>query len=412
MKTAIKNLSLIILLLVFSFNVRAQWVVLNQNIIGAGVRDLLIYNEQLCALGSFNLPSNPSIKNVALWNGFSWNSLGTFFENTVTAGCVHEDILYVFVHNIGVYKLEGNTWVLLPNNPLELVNCLISYQGVFYAGGYRCPNASGFIEWNGSNWGSIGGLDIGLVDAFYLFNDKLYLAGSFTTAEDVRYYLAEWDGNTLKEFGPVCPAGGGICSSLINYFGDWYLGGNFGLGKWDGQDWNTGIINITDIDDFAIHNDTLYVCGGHSYYPNLGYVFKHYNSIWEDISMNVKNRVGNCEIFDDELIISGLFTQGKESTFNLIYKQKKIPFGLDEVINSNIKIYPIPFSDRIIVDRDNTEFDSYKIQLSDLNGTILFEFITEDNHFIINTLHLKRGVYFLRILSENKGIYSNKIIKI
>ena len=72
----------------------------------------------------------------------------------------------------------------------------------------------------------------------------------------------------------------------------------------------------------------------------------------------------------------------------------------------NYKIYPNPFTDRIVVEcKENSVVNIY-----DLFGRKVFETISNSNFVNISTENLKQGCYIVTVL-ENEEIFSRKIIK-
>ncbi|MFV0591956.1 MAG: T9SS type A sorting domain-containing protein [Draconibacterium sp.] len=82
--------------------------------------------------------------------------------------------------------------------------------------------------------------------------------------------------------------------------------------------------------------------------------------------------------------------------------------GIQKLQESNIKVFPNPFAEQL-----NIAFPNHKLRkvtLMDINGKVLYAQMNTRNYLSINTLQLKRGIYFLQI-EENEKNTSYKICK-
>jgi Secretion system C-terminal sorting domain len=85
-------------------------------------------------------------------------------------------------------------------------------------------------------------------------------------------------------------------------------------------------------------------------------------------------------------------------------------FGINELENGAVRIYPNPFKDEIIIE-DISTFKSVRIY--DLQGANVAHFDPKEiqpSGTAINLAHLKRGIYFLELIGKDKT-FAKKIIK-
>ncbi|MCX6147288.1 MAG: T9SS type A sorting domain-containing protein [Candidatus Kapabacteria bacterium] len=78
--------------------------------------------------------------------------------------------------------------------------------------------------------------------------------------------------------------------------------------------------------------------------------------------------------------------------------------------NGNFQLSPLPIVNELII--NNKEIEKFNVLILDINGNILkryFDLNIGISKFDLNTLN--SGVYFVKILQNNKLIYSNKIVK-
>lgn len=83
-----------------------------------------------------------------------------------------------------------------------------------------------------------------------------------------------------------------------------------------------------------------------------------------------------------------------------------VPLGISDNIISDVKIYPIPVSDKLNIDLEKDEFE--KIMIYSIAGKKVLEMINIENP--INVSSLSKGMYFLEIISS-EGRNVQKFIK-
>ncbi len=130
------------------------------------VRALTVYGGRLIAGGTFTTAGGVPANRIAAWSGSAWEPIGAGFNTTVEA--------------------------------------LIVYQGDLYAGGTFTTTGgaplSRLARWTGDEWVSFGGGGADrAVDHFAVYDDKLYLAGHFSTVGDglAACRFAVWDGEVF-----------------------------------------------------------------------------------------------------------------------------------------------------------------------------------------------------------------------
>ena len=118
---------------------------------------LIVYNDNLYAGGKFTTADNIQVNGIAMWNGVSWQAVGTGFNNS--------------------------------NGIPAQVNALAVFNGKLYAGGsfqkagsVVCNNLS---VWNGSNWSPVSTGTNGPIYALAASQGGLFIGGNFTTAGSI-----------------------------------------------------------------------------------------------------------------------------------------------------------------------------------------------------------------------------------
>jgi hypothetical protein len=197
----------------------------------ADVRALVTFDEdntgpnapRLFAGGDFNLAGGISANNVARWDGSVWTAVGNIGG---------------IVNALTVFDEDG-----AGVNPPRL----------FAGGGF----ANRISRWNGSTWSVVGtGINNGLVTSLAVYNNSLYVGGTFTNAAGVgANYIARWNGSS---WSTVQSGGSGVNAAVyaLTVFDpddggslplSLFVGGDFTMAggttasrvaRWDGTAWS------------------------------------------------------------------------------------------------------------------------------------------------------------------------------
>jgi hypothetical protein len=83
--------------------------------------------------------------------------------------------------------------------------------------------------------------------------------------------------------------------------------------------------------------------------------------------------------------------------------------GIEDNFSSRFEIYPNPFNDNLTV--ESLDFTNYTISILNVEGKVIkFESITNSQRVLLSTAELQRGIYFIKIDTDNQQFVS-KIIK-
>jgi hypothetical protein len=178
---------------------------------------------RLFAGGDFNLAGGVSANNIARWDGSVWTAVSNIGG---------------IVNALAVFDEDG-----AGANPPRL-----------FAGG---DFANRISRWNGSTWSVVGtGINNGSVTSLAVFNNSLYVGGTFTNAAGVgANYLARWNGSS---WSTVQSGGSGVSGPVysLHVFDrdgtgpitpSLYVGGEFTtaggitvnrIARWDGSTWS------------------------------------------------------------------------------------------------------------------------------------------------------------------------------
>jgi|GEM_PF-1507611 len=232
---------------------------------------LAIEGQDIYTGGLFSTVGNTSAYSIAKWSTSEgvWSNLGTGSYNGVNSyvyAVASDGIGNVYIggdftdaggiqaNNIAMW--DGNTWQALGtgmNGPVRSIT--IDESNNVYAGG-EFTTAGGqavnyIAQWNGSSWSGLnGGMDGNINALTFDESGALYAGGYFTNAGGVAAnYIAKWDGATWSalaegtndEVNTIAIDGNGLiyAGGYFTEAGSEYV---YGIAKWEGGVW-------TDLDE-------------------------------------------------------------------------------------------------------------------------------------------------------------------
>ncbi len=168
-------------------------------------------SDGLVVVGNFDYAGSVEAKNIAKWNGTSWESMGSGVNYTCFAAISWGDNLIAggqFTQAGGVDAAfvaawDGNAWEPIGSGLGAIgADCLGVNEvgdGLLYAGGKFASaggaSAANIASWNGLSWQQVGGGVNDRVRAITPYGDDVFVAGDFTMAGNVEALgIARWDG--------------------------------------------------------------------------------------------------------------------------------------------------------------------------------------------------------------------------
>lgn len=195
-----------------------EWQPMSEGFWGSGysVFDLAVYNGELYAAGYFekDVATNATLHNIARWDGTNWKPVGLGlddndpwnYEAWVKSLEVYNGELYASgdfsyingtQHVNHLAKWNGVTWSAVGEDDYVNADNMKSYNGKLYAIGDVYGGASVF---NGISWQIFGFGNIGVRDGIVIYDDTLYISGSFdytTTSGAIAHEIAALDLNSI-----------------------------------------------------------------------------------------------------------------------------------------------------------------------------------------------------------------------
>ncbi|MFO0837771.1 MAG: hypothetical protein U1D55_04535 [Phycisphaerae bacterium] len=239
---------------------------------------------RLVIAGEFSAIDGVPANNIAVQNGTSWSPMGDGVDGAV-------------------YSLA-----VLPNGTLVV-------GGGFFSAGGAPVN---FVAlWDGQAWSGLAGGMNNVVNAVAVLQSGNIVAGGFfTTAGGTTVArIAEWNGAGWLPLGSG--ADNAVYALLPVASGDLYVGGLFNtaggrlvrrIARWDGTTWWPvgGGMNREVLSLGLMPNGDI-VAGGQFTFPG-GHVARWDGVAWSAMGLGVNGPIWAYAIFEDELVIGGLFT--------------------------------------------------------------------------------------------------------
>ena len=94
---------------------------------------------------------------------------------------------------------------------------------------------------------------------------------------------------------------------------------------------------------------------------------------------------------------------------SMTYLKNGCSLSLNEVDSENVKVFPNPFNDEIIIELNDIE--NSEVQVLDLNARLIYNTSFESEKFLkLNLANIQSGIYYLKVISQ-ESIFIQKIVK-
>jgi hypothetical protein len=106
--------------------------------------------------------------------------------------------------------------------------------------------------------------------------------------------------------------------------------------------------------------------------------------------------------------LNGTVMEGVQQPYEIIFMP-----GVDELpaILLNCKVFPNPFTDRLLIRTDSQHVSGYSFELSGLNGASHQKARLESIETELEMAGFPVGIYFITIYKESRAVKSWKVIK-
>jgi hypothetical protein len=358
------------------------------------------YNSEIYVGGNFDTLNGTACKYIAKYDGNNIISLPVSFTGVINTFFVINNELYAgghfdsvnTYHSPGIAKYDGTNWTSVGGGIDDTyyatnVYNIAEYNGRLYAcGRFTTDNVNpnnginDLSVFNGTSWEKVPGYTQPINGSNYImcvYKNKLYIGGEFTKADGaLGNYIISWNDTVWSDVG-----GGvnGVIADLLVYYNELYAVRSFNMAggvpaeriaKWDGEKWcNVGDSHFNNIiTDLAVYNNELYISGGFT-------------------------TIDGDSIPSFAKWVSGIYTDTCGAINHVIKKQNE---------REDIYIYLNPVNNEINILLPDLEYKTIHVSLITINGSKIFEkeFNGNNNYIIINDLKAEKGIYFLKISTD------------
>ena len=279
------------------------------------VHDIAVNGNNVYVVGEFSKVGTIAANQIAVWNGTTWARVGTGAGPQLVGyyGDVQTGTVYA------VAFLGSNLYVGGKFNRIGGVN------------------ANGIARLNGNTWSALGNgvriehdfdpqYESGIVRAFAVANNKLYVGGVFEVAGNLyTNSMAVWDGGNWSGLGggvidddrSLDPAGMVLAIAISG--NNVYIGGNFdhagnvdakNIARWNGTSWSAlgdGIM-VEFESDFSEVVQSIVVVGNNVYiagkFDTAGDQVAHLFARWNGTSWSALNNDKNFQQSDEANVLA------------------------------------------------------------------------------------------------------------
>lgn len=369
------------------------------------------YNGDLYASGHFT-EINHITTRFAKWNGTTWDTTGfqVFWDSAGTQGVSPASISVVnnelwvcgcfykannMLVNNSIAKWNGANYSSFPttappsvSNSPALIALPVYYNGMWYFIGDIRDSTNhnrNVVRWTGSQWeifgGGIGG-GLSEVSRMLVFQNKLYIAGTFTQADgNPENAIVTWDGSNWGAVGGGITDSGGYYGQIFDmtiYNNELWVVGNFqmaggiyakNIAKWNGSQWcSLGNYFDNTITSIASYNNDLYIGGG-------------FWTIDGDSVTRIAKWTGGSYV-DTCASVTGI--ENSDQFGNIVW------------------VFPNPTIRNATFQFSGKE-EIRTVIISDQVGRIIWERETQENQVEFSSQNVAPGVYFYRVEEEETG---------
>jgi hypothetical protein len=375
---------------------------------GGSISAITISGSNVYVGGRFRTIGPTAANNVAVWNGTSWNALGSGTNGLVSAIAISGSNVYVggqftsaggvSVNNIALWN--GSSWSTLCTGTgltggggfgtfvlaIEVVGTDVFVGGNFTnAGGV---SASRIARWNGSSWSALSsGLTGSSSDFVYKiksYNGGIVVVGRFTTAGSTpSSNIAFWNGSTWSTFGAGLNA---VCYALHVHNNGFYVGGDFTsaggvaaerVSFYNGTTWSAlgAGVSLT-VNDIFVRANNVYVvgtftsAGGNS--ANRIAVWN--GQSWSTLGTGLNNTANVIAGTSSNLYVGGFFNatgDGSLGALGIIQRNGLVPV-------------PVLQAPTVLPDPKGIRLNA-TISPGGISGTYYFEYGTAENSLTLLT---------------------------
>ncbi len=287
------------------------------------INSFSVYNNELVAAGIFSLSSNTN--QIARFDGTTWRALGYFntFSGEVAAILLFGNQLFAggTIHPYAMVW-DGADWLALGSGVNGHVTALGSTEDrVIVAGTFTTAGGSparGIAAWDGAAWQPLASGVSGRADSITSWGNELFVGGRDVSPMDtVGRNLVRWDGtawNAISGGTDLAPFGAVSFQNSHYVFGTFRTLGNQStqaMARWDGTEWEGTGLDANSVNCATVVGSNLYA-GCRDYQPPdpaFRRIQQWDGNVWSNIASDLDGEVYALGSFNGELVAGGPFTQ-------------------------------------------------------------------------------------------------------
>ena len=395
------------------------------------VWDMVIYNNMLILGGTFHsIGTTPlNFLNIAAYNDTDYINIGSL-PNEVHALAVYNGELYAGGMWYTLMKYNGSTWEDVGGHTSYYIQDMKvdTFNNFLYvAGGFNIVDdtilTDGVAIWNGFYWEKIGygnGYG-GACEAIELYRGDIYAGLAWDTIGSVYTgFLARWDGLDWHVAGdtvlwPVL--------ALEVFNDELYVGGSFyldsagtakgKLGRWYMPPDTTCKYIKPRV--FALA-DTFYLSGGTAdvqFYNNNAYVDSwqwDFGDTGTDTIQNPLHTYTDTGIYNVTVTVThDSCVKTANKTITVLNSTGMSNFKPETL---NFKLYPNPTEENFTVEVNIPENINSVIKIYGIKGELVKEYMLNNgsNRIVVHTSDWEKGIYICNLMIDGKVMKSEKMV--
>jgi hypothetical protein len=392
-------------------------------------------NNKIYAGGYFQYADSINVKNIAIWDGTKWDSLGagdqgSLYCMSITSyqGQIYADGRFggsQFANFGG--KFNQTNWDTLGfgvnGNLIQMkeINNELWVSGQFYK--VDDDSCKMLAKYDGANWTCLNfPYEIGgRIEDFLIYNDTLVCGGLFSDSTNYHVGISYFNGSQFQILGHRLYGAIAGVHSMVIFRGELYIAGYFlasagnegnHIMRWDGSSWHDVGGGVDDeIYVLNVYNDELYAGG---VFQNAGGVHtgnlaKWNGTTWSAVTSSIISPIiYDIQFYRDEIYIGGAFRYIDSINVNFIAKHA-LNTNVNELSNDvQLKVYPVPASEQLTV--EITKSIIQRINVKDVSGKLIKSNSCYAAKIEIDIAAFASGIYFIEAISE-QGTYRKKFVK-
>jgi hypothetical protein len=361
------------------------------------INSLQFFQNKLYAFGNFTKTGKYNCKYIGRWNGSSWDSVNFKPNQPIWSSDVYNNELYVSgwfdtiggIRSVNIAKFDGINWHDLSFPVSGATGAIKNYNSRLYAASY-----TGLWVYDNNSWSNLADCKGDMFRHIYGMNvidGLLYIYGRFNSLGGVTSKgIVAFDGVKWYGFGQgMSYSGYEIINNVQKIDGKIYITGNFD--KIEGIGTSNFTTTPSQSTNYAVLENNQW-CLKSAAFDNASFGVVKYNG--DLFIYGAFRRCGADTIFGFAKWSGGNSTVACSNTFTI----SQTYVGINEhIVFSDLKIYPNPVNDKLVITSNNFELQNFELQISNALGQTIYNLANLNNLNEIDLSHLSKGIYFVKI---------------